>query len=97
MPHGSRRDRNGRNVSHHEMACQELVEVVTDYLDGTLSAGERRRFERHLKDCEGCRTYLEQMRTTIRLTGRLTQASLSPTMRDRLLRSFRDWKSDPAR
>jgi anti-sigma factor RsiW len=86
-----------RDVNHEEMACQELVEVVTDYLEGALSERERMRFERHLQGCDGCRSYLEQMRTTIRLTGRLTPRSLSPAMRDRLLRAFRDWKSDPDR
>ena len=91
------RDRISRDVSNGEMACQELVEVVTDYLEGALSERERLRFERHLHDCDGCRKYLEQMRRTIQLTGRLTPASLSPTMRDRLPRAFRDWKRDPAR
>jgi anti-sigma factor RsiW len=84
-------------MNYDEMACQELVEVVTDYLEGALSDRERIRFERHLEGCEGCRSYLEQMRTTIRLAGRLAPESLSPAMRDRLLRAFRDWKRDPAR
>lgn len=84
-------------MNRDEMACRELVEVVTDYLEGALSDRERMRFERHLEGCEGCRSYLEQMRTTIQRTGRLTPEALSPAMRDRLLRAFRDWKSDPAR
>jgi anti-sigma factor RsiW len=75
------------------MACQELVEVITDYLEGALSERERKRFERHLQRCDGCRSYLDQMRTTIRLTGRLMPEFLSPTMRDRLLRALRDWTS----
>jgi anti-sigma factor RsiW len=77
-----------------DMACRELVGVVTDYLESALSERDRMRFERHLETCTGCRSYLEQMRTTIRLAGRLTPESLSPLMRDRLLRVLRDWKSD---
>lgn len=83
--------------ANDEMACRELVEVVTDYLDSALSERDRMRFERHLEGCNGCRSYLEQMRTTIRLAGRLTPESLSPAMRERLLRVLRDWKSDPSR
>ena len=51
-----------------DMACAELVEVITDYLEGKLPAGDRRRFERHLRACDGCDAYLDQMRTTISLS-----------------------------
>jgi hypothetical protein len=77
-----------------EMACRELVGLVTDYLESALSERDRMRFERHLETCTGCRSYLEQMRVTIRLAGKLTPESLSPLMRERLLRVLRDWKSD---
>ena len=53
-----------------ELACQEVVELVTSYLDDALSAEDRERFEEHLVFCDGCENYLEQMRMTIRLTGR---------------------------
>ena len=75
-----------------EMACQELVEVITDYLDGTLPAGDQARFEAHLLTCPGCREYVEQMRTTIRLAGRVTLDSISPRTRDELLRAYRRMK-----
>ena len=84
-------------MSDGELVCQELVELVTDYLEGALSERDRARFEDHLRRCEGCQAYLEQMRATIRLAGRLTPDSLAPAMRDRLLGAFRDWKRGPAR
>jgi anti-sigma factor RsiW len=77
-----------------EIPCQELVELVTDYLEGALSPIDRRRFERHLEGCEGCTHYLEQMRLTIQLVGRLTAESMSPDARAALLEAFRDWKPD---
>jgi anti-sigma factor RsiW len=76
-----------------ELTCQELVEVITDYLEGALPAGDALRFEEHLRGCRGCRTYLDQMRRTIELTGRLSEASIPPPVRDRLLRAFRRWRS----
>ncbi len=75
-----------------EMSCKELVELVTDYLEGWLPAGERRRFEAHLGGCPGCATYVEQIRETIRLTGRLREDDLAAPVRDSLLAAFRDWK-----
>lgn len=74
------------------LTCQELVELVTDYLEGALQISERTRFEVHLKSCQGCRNYLEQMRLTIQLTGQLTEDNLSPAVRDELLNVFRHWK-----
>jgi len=78
-----------------EMACKELVELVTEYLEGTLSRTDRQRFEDHLKDCGYCATYLDQMRQTIRTLGRLTEESLPEDAKQDLLRIFRDWKKDP--
>jgi anti-sigma factor RsiW len=75
-----------------ELTCQELVELVTDYIEGMLQPAERVRFESHLGYCPGCETYLEQMRLTIRAAGRLTEDSIEPAARDRLLDLFRDWK-----
>lgn len=75
----------------HEMACQELVRVVSDYLEGSLPERERERLEHHLAGCEGCRRYVHQMQTTIRLSGTLTAERLDPATRAELLRLFRDW------
>ena len=76
-----------------DMACGELVEVVTDYLEGKLPARDRRRFEAHLGGCDGCDAYLEQMRTTIALTGRLREEDVPPELEERLLVAFRDWST----
>ncbi len=74
-----------------ELTCQELVELVTDYLEGTLPPPERARFETHLLDCDDCPVYLDQMRLTIRLAGTLAEEHVSPDARDEMLRLFRDW------
>jgi anti-sigma factor RsiW len=75
-----------------EMRCKDLVEVITDYLEGALSPGDTLRFEEHLAVCEGCRNYLEQMRATIRLAGTLKTDSLPDGVREELLTAFLDWK-----
>jgi anti-sigma factor RsiW len=75
-----------------ELSCQELVELLTDYLEGRLSPGEKARFEEHLTICEGCQTYLDQMRQTIRALGRLTEETIPPDARAELLQAFRQWK-----
>jgi anti-sigma factor RsiW len=75
------------------LTCQELVELVTDYLEGALSRSDRARFERHIAGCPHCTAYLEQMRRTLAVLGRLEEESLSPQARDELLAAFRDWQS----
>jgi anti-sigma factor RsiW len=75
-----------------QMSCRELVTLVTEYLEGTLAARDRRRFERHIRGCDGCTTYLEQMRRTVRLTGTLEESDISPGAREELLAAFRGWK-----
>jgi anti-sigma factor RsiW len=74
------------------MSCNELVELVTDYLEGTLLPLERRRFELHLDECDGCTAYLEQMRRTIDLLGRLTLDDIPADEQAKLLELFRDWR-----
>jgi anti-sigma factor RsiW len=75
-----------------QLSCQELVELVTDYLEGALSAADRARFEEHIGKCIGCKQYLEQMRATIALTGQISPADLSAEAERKLLDAFRDWK-----
>ena len=77
-----------------ELVCQQVVELVSDYLEGALSRSERRRFERHLADCEDCTEYLSQMRATIALTGRLEPEDLTPQMREEFSALYRRWLSD---
>ena len=74
------------------LTCQELVEAVTEYLEGALSAADRERFEEHLTECNGCGAYLDQIRTTIALTGRLTAETIPPAAREELLHAFRLWR-----
>jgi anti-sigma factor RsiW len=75
-----------------QMTCQELVELVTEYLEGTLPHADRARFDDHLQECRYCVTYVEQMRITIDALGALDETQLSPAARDALLSAFRDWK-----
>ncbi len=80
-------------LSRNELVCQQVVELVTDYLQGGLSRSQRRRFEAHLAGCEHCSEYLEQMRATIALTGRLRAEDLTPEMRDEFSALYRSWRS----
>lgn len=77
-----------------ELTCKELVELVTDYFEGQLPASEQTRFETHLATCRGCRNYLEQMRQTLRLLGRLSEDGVSPEAQQELLEVFRNWKKE---
>lgn len=77
-----------------EIDCNELVEIVTDFLEGALDADTHRRVTEHLGLCDGCGAYVEQMRETVRLAGTLREDELRPEMRDRLLAAFRGWKTD---
>ncbi|HLB62230.1 MAG TPA: zf-HC2 domain-containing protein [Actinomycetota bacterium] len=75
-----------------ELTCKELVELVTEFLEGYLPEPDRERFEAHLAICDGCTAYVEQMRTTIRVTGTLTEEQVPQEATDRLLSAFRSWK-----
>ena len=78
-------------IDDRTLTCQELVELVTEYLEGTLSPADRFRFEEHLKTCPYCVIYLEQMRQTIRTLGRLPEESIPE---EELLQAFREWKKN---
>jgi anti-sigma factor RsiW len=80
------------NVVFEQLSCQEFVELVTDYLEGALSAEDMARFEEHVGRCTGCAAYLDQIRETIALTGRLSPESLSPEAERELLDAFRGWR-----
>ena len=75
-----------------ELTCRELVELVTEYLEGSLPAAERLRFEGHLAECPYCQTYLAQMRRTIALVSKLSETTIDPAVEEELLQCFRDWK-----
>lgn len=73
------------------LTCQELVELVSDYLEDMLSPDDRARFDAHLGTCTGCRNYLNQMRRTIQTIGHLSEADVPPAAERELLETFRDW------
>ena len=76
-----------------ELTCAELVELVTDYLEGGLSARDRERFEEHLMFCDGCDVYFAQIRRTVAVSGRLREEDLPGGFEERLLVAFQGWKS----
>ncbi len=78
----------------NELVCKQMVELITDYLEGALSRSQRRRFEAHLAGCEHCAEYLEQMRATMRLTGRLRAEDLTPEMQEDFTALYRRWRSE---
>jgi hypothetical protein len=81
------------NSADRELTCKELVELVTDYLECTMPADTRTRFEAHLAGCPFCQIYLDQMRQTIRTAGRLRDESIPPAGLDALLAHFRRWRA----
>jgi hypothetical protein len=74
------------------ISCQEVVELVTDYLEGAMSPDDVARFEHHLSLCEGCVFYVEQIRMTIAAVGRMADEDVPPEVRDDLVAAFRDFK-----
>jgi anti-sigma factor RsiW len=79
-------------MSEQALSCHEVIELLSNYIDGALSPDERRRVDEHLALCDGCATYLEQMRETIRITGMVTEEQVSEPDKNALLDAFRDWR-----
>jgi anti-sigma factor RsiW len=79
-----------------ELTCQELVELVTDYLEGALPGEELERFEEHLLYCKPCVMHVEQIRETIRVAGAVSADDLDPVVADDLLGAFRTWRDGAA-
>ena len=79
-----------QTVEH--ISCQEVVELVTDYLEGAMSPEDVARFEYHLALCEGCVFYVEQIRMAIAAVGRIGEDDVPPEIRDDLVAAFRDFK-----
>jgi anti-sigma factor RsiW len=78
----------------NDLVCQQVVELVTEYLEGSLSRTDRRRFDRHLRGCPNCTNYLEQMRVTIATTGTLHVEDLSPEAEQEFTDLFQRWRAD---
>ena len=81
-------------LQRKDIVCRQAVELVTDYLEGKLTRRDRRRFERHVRACPNCSTYLEQMRITIRAVGAIEPDDLTPDARDALVDLYREWRSE---
>jgi anti-sigma factor RsiW len=75
------------------MNCRQVVELMTDYIEGALSAVERARFEDHIAGCDGCRAYLAQLRMTSKILGKLADEPVPPAVEKELLEAFRSWRS----
>ena len=79
---------------YQEPTCQELAELITDYLEGVLAPEQRRLFDLHISACPDCTLYVEQMRTTILTAGRVRVDDIPPSVRDELLSAFRGWAAE---
>jgi anti-sigma factor RsiW len=75
------------------VTCREVVELMTDYLDNSLSPRDRARFEQHLSGCDGCTAYLAQLRAARTLMGRSAVEPVPELMRAELVKAFKTWKS----
>ena len=75
----------------YELTCREIVELVTNYVEGALPLADRLRFERHLVYCPGCVYYLDQIQTTLQLVGGLREDDCPPKVQETFLRAFREW------
>ena len=75
------------------MTCREVVELMTDYLEGALSAADRARFEEHIAGCDGCTAYLAQLRTARMLMGKVAYEPVPEPMKAELMNAFRNWTS----
>ena len=74
------------------ISCQEVIELVTDYLERALPSEEASLFEQHINFCDGCEWYLDQMRATVAAVGRIEEEEVPPETRDKLLTAFGHWK-----
>jgi anti-sigma factor RsiW len=78
--------------SADHITCQEVVELVTDYLDGALPSEQISVFEQHLNFCDGCVWYVDQLRTTVATVGQIREEDVPAETRERLVAAFREWK-----
>ena len=74
------------------MNCRQVVELMTDYLEGNLNARDRGRFEEHIAGCDGCRAYLAQLRTTRDVVGKMADEPMPASVERDLIEAFRNWR-----
>jgi anti-sigma factor RsiW len=75
------------------MTCRQVVELMTDYLEGALSVTDRARFEEHIAGCDGCRAYLAQLSTTRKVLRKLADEPIPPALQAELMKAFKDWRA----
>lgn len=78
--------------SAEHITCQEVVELVSDYLERSLPPDETTLFEQHLNFCDGCDWYVEQLKRTVETVGKIREEDIPAETKERLLTAFRDWK-----
>lgn len=77
-----------------ELVCREFVELVTEYLEASVLEPLKTRIEEHLDECVDCERYLDQIRQTISLLGKLAGAApVSDEAQTELTELFRQWKA----
>lgn len=81
-------------AQYHEPTCQDLAELITDFLEGVLPPVQHALFDLHISECPDCTLYVEQMRTTIAVAGRVAAEDIPPAVRDELLAAFRSWADE---
>jgi len=74
------------------MTCRQVVQLLNDYLEGTLPAADRRRVEEHLAGCEACTAFVGQLRASRRIVGRLAEEAIPEAVKQELLTAFRSWR-----
>ena len=79
-------------MSEQALTCHEVIELLSNYIDGALPDDERRRVDEHLALCDGCATYLDQLRESIRLSGMVSEEAVPEPEKSALLDAFRDWR-----
>ena len=74
--------------------CQQIAELITDYLEGSLTLTQRVRFQMHVGLCLACRNYLSQMKYTVATLRQLPSDPIPPQIKEELLRRFQTWKKE---
>ncbi len=82
------------NANQNDLNCQEVVELVTDYLEQALLPEKQAQFEEHIAKCPGCNTFLEQVQQTIMMLRKLSEQEAFPETKQDLLEIFRNWKQN---
>ncbi|NUR77629.1 MAG: anti-sigma factor [Thermoleophilia bacterium] len=79
-------------IREHGYTCREVVDVASEYVEGALPPEETTLFELHLNFCDGCFTFIDQIKQAAALSRRVSEDELPEPLRLGLLEAFRDWK-----